>query len=135
MKHLPPVILFFDGACEDGPSGTLDVGIGGVLLDSMVKAFRYFGGKVPPGLVRLWQSDGSKQVIGQAELIPIVLGRRAWADRLANRLLLRFIDNEAARSGMVRGYSPNRHSAAIIEAAILEEIVFCFLLLVFLSAV
>ena len=57
-------------------------------------------------------------VIGQAEIFPTLIARLTWKDRLKNRRVLYFIDNEAARLGLVKSYSPVLPSLDIIMACI-----------------
>ena len=63
-----------------------------------------------------------RQVIGQAEIAPVVVARMTWAARLQGRLVIHFIDNDAARAGLVKGYSPSLASCALIAEAALEDV-------------
>ena len=63
-----------------------------------------------------WRRSGTRQVIGQAELLPIAVARKTWADRLRGKGVINFIDNDAARLGVLRGYSPVAASAELITA-------------------
>ena len=66
-----------------------------------------FGMRVADAQVDAWKTRmGQKQVIGQAELFPVLISKRTWASKLRNRRALYFIDNEAARLGLVKAYSP-----------------------------
>ena len=51
------------------------------------------------------------QVVGQAELLPCVFARRLWSGRLRGRLVMHFIDNDAARFSLIKGTSPTQDSA------------------------
>jgi len=55
------------------------------------------------------------QLIGQAELLPVLLAKLMWSDKFLNRSCIIFIDNNSARYGLIRGYSPVRESAALIH--------------------
>ncbi len=58
--------------------------------------------------------EGQKrQVVGQAELLPCLLARRLWAERLRGRLVVHFVDNEAARFALIKGTPPTVDSAWI----------------------
>ncbi len=46
------------------------------------------------------------QVIGQAEIFPILVAKLTWAEGLKGKRLLVFIDNESARLALVKSYSP-----------------------------
>ena len=72
---------------------------------------------MPSGLVDEWRSSGKWQVIGQAELLPVLLAAVVWAEFLRNRYVVFWLDQDAARQGMTKGYSPSEHSALLIDMA------------------
>ena len=103
-----PVLIFTDGACE--PEGTT---VGGVLVDGPVA--QCFGCVVSAPQVEAWKTKlNQKQVIGQAELFPVLLAKLTWAEHLRDRRAIYFIDNDAARLGLVKAYSPVLPSLGII---------------------
>jgi len=103
-----PVLVFTDGACE--PEGTT---VGGVLVDGSVA--QCFGCVVSAPQVEAWKTKlNQKQVIGQAELFPVLLAKLTWAEHLKDRRAIYFIDNDAARLGLVKAYSPVLPSLGII---------------------
>ena len=105
----PPIIVFSDGACEE--SGT---SVGAVLFE-YGHAPEFFGADLPIDLIESWYTkDLQKQVIGQAELFPLLVARLTWSERLRNRRALYFIDSESARWAMVKGYSPVFPSLMIV---------------------
>ena len=108
--------MFVDGACEPAPEGRLNVGIGAVLIDPLDGFFEFFGCSVPDAVVELWRVGDKEQVIGQAELLPVLLGRATWATRMEGRDCITFIDNNSARFGLLRGFSQVCASAAIVDA-------------------
>ena len=71
---------------------------------------------VPNELVGLWASRRDQQVVGQAELLPILLAAATWGDTIRGRPVIVFIDNDSARFGMISGYSPVEASARVIHA-------------------
>jgi len=91
------------------------VGIGGVIFDPADGYSGYFGLEVGSEIVDASASEGSQQLIGQAELLPVALARAVWRSRFCRRSAIVFIDNEAARCGLIRAYSPNRHSGRLID--------------------
>ena len=117
----PPLIIFTDGAFEPGAEGNMVATCGGVLVDGG-RCRSYFGAVVPPRLTKLWASEGSKQLIGQIELVPVVLARRLWASQIQGRKLICFLDNEAGREGLVKGFSPAMYSRQILQAIAAEEL-------------
>ena len=72
---------------------------------------------MPVELVSAWRQAGGYQVIGHAELLPVQLAAKVWSERLAGRLSIWFLDQDAARRGTIRGYSPAARSSDIIEEA------------------
>ena len=97
-KSLPPVLIFSDGACEaEGTS------VGAVLFDPVSNRLQCFGAGISQGTIETWKSKADqKQVIGQAELFPLLVARLTWKDIIAGRRCMYFLDNESARIAMVR---------------------------------
>lgn len=89
---LPPLLLFTDGAVEDGGS---TASIGGVLIDGLWS--ECFGVPVPHHVLAEWAEGVKVQTIGQAELAPAVVALLTWPQRLSGRRVLHLVDNEAAR--------------------------------------
>ena len=111
-----PVVVFTDGAVES------IVTVGGALFDPRDGAVRFFGLVVPEWVCReRGRVGGEGQVIGQAELASILLAKRLWAARLEGARTIFFIDNNSAREGLIRGYSPIVASARIIAESWLED--------------
>ena len=109
----PPLLVFVDGACEQELTS-----IGGVLFDPSGNN-EYFGGAVSPETVDSWKSKLSQaQVIGQAELFPLIVARLTWAKRFAGRRVIFFIDNESARICAIKAYSPVLPSLVIITQCV-----------------
>ena len=59
-----------------------------------------------------------KQVIGQAELFPLLVARLTWSERLRGRSVIFFIDNESARIAAIKSYSPVLPSLRILMQCI-----------------
>ena len=70
---------------------------------------------IPDSIVSSWRSKvGQKQVIGQAELFPVLIARLTWQHRIAGKRVYYFIDNESARLALVKSYSPCLSSLKIV---------------------
>ena len=107
-----PVLVFTDGACEDITS------VGGVAFfpDGRVE---FFGAVMSQEVVDSWKSkEGQQQVIGQAEIYPVLVARLTWANDLSNERVIWFLDNESARLGLIKAYSPVLPSLEIICKAL-----------------
>ena len=112
---LPPLLVFTDGACEETTS------VGAVLIDP-AGSVEYFGAVLRDDLVDSWKSkQGQTQVIGQAELFPVLLAKLTWKETLRGRDVVFFLDNEAARLGLVKSYSPVESSLDIISSVIKSD--------------
>ena len=111
-----PALVFVDGACEPGRELPC-VGVGACLFDHVGddEVVEYFGDEAGPALVREWANRPDQQVIAQAELVPVAMALSTWGPRLKDRPVVIFIDNDAARFGLVSGYSPVLASAALIS--------------------
>lgn len=112
-----PLVLFTDGACEPGADGALEASCGAVLFIPGRRGPKYFGARVGQVLLDRWTSLGSKQVVGQAELLPVVLAKWAWAADFKDMPVIEFIDNDSARFGLMSGSSPSPLSTALIAAS------------------
>ena len=97
-----------------GRSSTYDPADGEIL---------FFGLEVPDWVATEWgRGEGEDaQVIGQAELAPILLAKRVWRERLRGHAVVYFVENNFARDAMIRGYSPVVSSARVIAEAWLED--------------
>jgi len=96
----PPIIVFTDGACEDRTS------IGGVVFVPG-RAPETFGCVLRERDISDWRSkNDQKQVIGQAEIFPILVAKLTWAEYFRGKRVIYFIDNESAKIALIRAYSP-----------------------------
>ena len=67
-------------------------------------------------VIREWATKVDQtQVIGQAEIFPVLVARLTWGPRLASKRVLYFIDNDSARLALIKSYSPILESLKIIE--------------------
>ena len=71
---------------------------------------------VPEAIIQHWLGDGWTKLINQAELLPAVVARLTW-HALRGRMILHFIDSEAAKGALIRGYSPVLASAMLLGGA------------------
>ena len=90
-------------------------------FSSRIRGPRYFGLGVPACVVRLWARDSHKQVIAQAELAPVLLSRLTFPSLFSQAHVICFVDNDSARFGLIKGYSPNMSSARILSDIWLAE--------------
>ena len=96
----PPILIFTDGACEEFTS------IGGVLL-APGKQPEVFGCIMKEEDTLAWKTKrDQKQVIGQAEIFPVLVAKLTWAQHLEGNRAICFVDNESAKIALIRAYSP-----------------------------
>ncbi|CAE7249545.1 unnamed protein product [Symbiodinium sp. CCMP2592] len=98
-----PVIVFTDGAHEEADGLTAH---GGVLIDPVRGVHRFFGERIPTPFVDSWGAYGKRQLVGQAEVLPVLVAKIVWAEFLKGRKVLWFIDNESAKAALGSGSSP-----------------------------
>ena len=55
-------------------------------------------------------------MVHQAEIMPVNLTYRGWADRLRGRRALAFVDNDAAKYAVISGTSQNIASSCLVES-------------------
>lgn len=99
----PPVLVFTDGACEEEGA---NVSHGAVLVDLYFNQFFYFGDSVPQEWTDKWKEGGKTQLIGQAEIFPVLVAKKTWKKNLEGRPVLWFLDNSSAQAALVRSFSP-----------------------------
>jgi hypothetical protein len=98
---LPPTLVFCDGAVEGSRHETVTCGaVAFFPADDTTEAF---GLTVSPELLLEWTGGADKQVIGQAELLPVLLSRILWEKRLMGTDTIFFVDNYSALDALVRG--------------------------------
>lgn len=111
-----PILIFSDGACEGSQRGYVTVGA--VCYDTVDKSSLMFGTRVDQDVVAFWQSEGNIQTIGQAELLPVLMARTKFQEKLRHRRVFVFVDNDAARHGLIKGCSDSFASDAIIRRVV-----------------
>ena len=90
---------------------------GAVIIDPEDGMVESFGARMTEPMRRMLSENGTKkQIIGQAELLPMVVSRILWSGKLAGRDVIHYVDNEAARMSAIKGSSPSRSSAWLVQA-------------------
>ena len=107
-------ICFTDGACESFAS------IGGVLIAPDGHPAFVFGDQVPEELRRMLYLE-SKHPIYEVELLPLLVCACLWGDHLAKSQVVFYLDNDAARSGLIKGAGATNIATAIIDGFCLKE--------------
>ena len=108
----PPILVFTDGAVEEGAN---KVTHGALLLDPVNQYSLVFGDHVPQMFVNAWMRFGKRQVIAQTEIFPVLVAKETWANVLAGRSVLWFLDNESAKMALIRNFSPILDSFLLLQ--------------------
>jgi hypothetical protein len=111
-SDLPPILIFTDASAEGDDFSR--VGVGAVMYDPADQALEFFSGVVDTPLVDSWRRTGQKQVIGQAEIFPVLMSRYVWASRLEGRPNITFIDNMSAMDALIKGLSNHDASLSLV---------------------
>lgn len=104
-----PALVFTDGACEAGGASS-----GAALFERPGCPPSFFRMRDPPEVIAEWAAGGEPHAIAQAELLPVLVARLTWADRLRNRFVVYYIDNESVREALVRGWTGALASRALL---------------------
>eukprot|EP00969_Alexandrium_andersonii_P094703 4183750-Alexandrium_andersonii.AAC.1 len=69
---------------------------------------QFFAELVPKSTWERWLSGSGKQVIGQAETLPVLAARLTWKEALRGKSGIFFIDNDSARFALIKRTSPSK---------------------------
>ena len=86
------------------------------MVDPVDQTVEAFGCTMTKDMVKLLQEEGKKQVIGQAELPPMAVAKIIWSGRMYERDVIHYVDNEGARYSTIKGSTPSRESAWLVQA-------------------
>ena len=112
------MVLFTDGSCEptDKNDLGLEAGYGAVLVNPSDRTGQAFGAVCGLEMMsRLTYWGTKRQVVGQTELLPVLASLNLWKREVAQKAITVYIDNEAARYGLIKGSSATRDSAWLIN--------------------
>ena len=108
----PPLLLYTD-ASDLPEQGSKRATLGAVLIDqtrSLELHYTYW--VVPETTLQMWASR--QTYMGQLEILAGPLALATWPSILADRQVIHFVDNNAAASGLVKGYSPTQDSSPLV---------------------
>ena len=106
-------IIFTDGAFE--PSNAQPASIGGVLVNPNGQVVSFFGSYLPETLLTEFLAK-SQHPIYELEIFPLLVAVKLWSTSILGKLVVHYLDNDAARSSFVRaGASTNLGAALIAE--------------------
>ena len=104
------MLLYTDAS--DVPDRVPQRVVGAYVFDPLDKFQAYTTWEVPHSVVARWLQR--KSFTGQLELLAAPLAFQTWADRLQNRLIVHFCDNDSASASLIKGYSPKVDSTSLV---------------------
>ena len=111
--------IYTDGAFE--PTGEVRASVGAVLVNPDGLVVECIGLKLPDSLTSEFEED-SMHPIYELEIFPVLLALRVWQRRLVNTQVVFYLDNDAARSGLIRAEGSTELAQKLIsEFVILEK--------------
>lgn len=110
-KKESPMLLYTDASDVPGrPEGQYI--LGAVLIDPHQDySIRYTYWVVPPSIVQKWITKAT--YMNQLEILAGPLALQTWSKQLATKQIIHFVDNDAAASSLVKGYSQKSDSCAL----------------------
>ena len=73
-------------------------------------------------MVDRWARGGdSWQVIHEAEILPVVISRKVWSEALKDKDIIHFVDQDAARYNLIRGYAGGDTAASLVDDFWMQE--------------
>ena len=94
-----------------------------MLLDPVDMSYHFFGASLSSRDLAGLLAKGGETIILELEVLPVLVCRRVWADRLRGRSHISFVDNAAAKDGLVAGYSRNAVACELIARVTASDIV------------
>ena len=116
-----PVLIFTDGAVE-GTSHQF-VTCGALAFFPDTNSHECFGFEVHPELLFEWAGGTGKQVVGQAELLPVLSARLRWQERIRDKDVIWLVDNYSALDALIKGYSEAEGSLDILRHVAEHEMI------------
>eukprot|EP00438_Fugacium_kawagutii_P035604 Skav231834 [mRNA] locus=scaffold2215:32096:32728:+ [translate_table: standard] len=101
-------LFFTDGACEESSS------VGGALIHPNGKPVLFFGDLIPAE-IDCKLRENSKHPIYEVETLAILVALLLWGKVVANAQIVFYLDNDASRSGFIRGSGATEAADKIIQ--------------------
>ena len=112
LESLPPFVLYTDAS--DVPERSPRFVVGAVLIfPPPTRRVEFFTYVVPQILVDQWLPK--QTYMGQLEVLAAPLSLATWSSTLSHSRVIHFVDNDAAASSLVRGYSPKVDSSLLVS--------------------
>ena len=97
--------IFTDGAVEPSDGGTsMLASVGGILYNTDGVAEAFFSEQVPQLILDMFLKHSSHPIF-EVELLAVLVAAHVWAQALTNTYVVIYIDNEAAKSALMKSHS------------------------------
>jgi hypothetical protein len=104
-------IIFTDGAFE--PSNDQPASIGGILINPSGKVISYFGSYMSGTLLNDFLAE-ARHPIYELEIFLVVVAIRAVSKFIVGKLVIHYLDNDAARSAFIRASASTSLGTALV---------------------
>ena len=104
-------IIFTAGAYE--PSNAQLASIGGILINPTGKVISYFGSYISGTLLNDFLAD-CRHPTYELEIFPVVVVIRAWSKFIMGKLVVHYLDNDAARLAFIRADASTTLGAILV---------------------
>ena len=112
-----PWIIFSDGSSEP-EAGT--GAIGGVLVNPLGQCQHFFSAQIPSSCIsRLLVDSGNP--IYELEILPLVVCLELWGDLIKDCPVVHYIDNDAAKASMIKGYGATEVARRLVQKYVEQE--------------
>ena len=86
------------------------------MIDPNSNTKQVFGCEVNGALIEEWiMLTNKRQLVTEAELLPVILAKRHWAHLLRNSKVIIWVDSEPAKFAFIKGYSDVCTCNAIVQ--------------------
>ena len=106
-----PSLVFTDGTFSDH---SLEGTVGGVLLDHLGTAQRYFNEKIPELLMKKFL-EGSNNPMYLIELLATYIAAFLWGGQSVGRYVVMYVDTEASRMALIKAYSSTHNGNVVVQ--------------------
>ena len=117
-KTGPVHYLYTDGAAEPN---NVSVSCGAVLFPFHDRPLTFGFRLVEAVVSKLCDGNPQRQIITQVELYPVLVARLLWSDLFLGARVWIFIDNDAARQSLIKGWSDSPSSNELLNRVALHE--------------
>ena len=113
--------LIFTDACYEKDADFWRSGVGGVLYDVELDAWRFFSLEVSSKQLVLLGEETKDQLIFEVETLAAVIAYILWTPLLKSQFCIMYVDNEGTKFSLVKGFSENPCVCKLVQRFALHE--------------